>query len=243
MELTETELECIKYFPDEYEDLTIRLFTFFVENLLKITKIPKTQFENNTREDYRTHDVMKNETIKKAGKDFLTNDFERFMKFSVMFMNGIGYEIYVNKDNCGENRLHLISDYYHNEIMISDSQTEILVNPENYNELKENLSIYMNLYKRFEIFKNSVECFLKAALEEYGYWGYFLTEMKVQSYEAANRSGQIYVYGKPDLETSENFEDKLKKILIPFDNFVPVLNEIIEDVKNETVQTNILKNS
>lgn len=234
MEFSENEIECIKYFPKRNHLLPECLFDYFEMNLCKKTGLTHKQLDDNLREKYRTHNVMKNESVKNIGKDFLVTDSERFMKFTVWFVDDIGYDIYVNKDNCGENRLQFMNCFYYEKIMISDEQTEKLLDTKIFNEIKNCLSLYMNLYRRFEIFWNSVACFLKPVFQEYGYGGYFLRDSKSDIYCADNRGVFIYVYGKEtrDAKGFFNLAEK-RNILIPFENFAPVLKGMIEEIKKK----------
>lgn len=232
MQLSENEIECIKFFPRSENLLSIYLFDYFEMNIFRRTGLSKKQLGDNPRINYQTHEVLMNDYIKNIGKDFLVIDSERYMKFSVWFFDDIGYEIYVNKDNCGENRLHFMNNFYYDKIMISDSQTEKLLDPANFKEIKDNLSLYMNLYRRFQIFRNSVACFLLPSFQKHGYGGYFLNNSKSDSYYAKNKGGLIYVYGKQSRKPEGLISIAHKKnILIPFENFVPVLNGIIENLK------------
>lgn len=234
MDLSEKELECIMFFPSRYRTLSMSLLHYFNTLLVRFSGISEIDFDSEKDINTFSHDVRKNETIKNIGKSFLVKDSERFMKFRITFIENIAYEIYVNKDNCGENRLCL---YNGKKMMISDEQTEKLLNPEYYKEIKYSLSTFLNIYRRFEIFWNSVNCFLSSPLEKYGYFGYFLKDSKADTYYARNRGGLLYSYGKTAPKNPVDFpthseECKKKTVLIPFENFVPTLKKIIEDMKN-----------
>lgn len=230
MELNEIELECLKYFPYDRNMFSNSIF-YFWKNCIDLISISDSQFANNPTSEFRTHNYKDLTPFLQAGSNFIVKNEERYIEFALRFPNTICISIYINKDNAGENRLKYegIAEIY--EMMISDSQTLLLLNKDYYNEVKKKINIYINLYKRFEIFTNSVNCYLKAPMEKAGYKGYFIYKNK---YVISNdNKGLRYVYGKIDESGTSNKLITRTNVVIPFEDFVPVLNGIIEKIKKE----------
>lgn len=118
MEFNKEELECIKYFPESKSQLKYSLNNYFENKLSRKTGLTKKQIYDNPRYKFFSHDFSKVEELKSYAKEFLETDAERFMKFNVSFIDDVGYDIYVNKDNSADNRLRFTVDVLSVEVMI-----------------------------------------------------------------------------------------------------------------------------
>ena len=69
MQLSENEIECIKFFPRMENLLSIYLFDYFEMNIFRRTGLSKKQLGDNPRINYQTHEVLMNDNIKNIGKE------------------------------------------------------------------------------------------------------------------------------------------------------------------------------